>query len=66
MVNVIEVKKMLHKFLNQDDTNKNLLETLNALTRLRAKINTRLSKVDKELDVIRKIFVQHEELQQKN
>ncbi len=57
MVSVIDVKDMLHKFLKQDDTDKNLLETLNALTRLRAKVNNRLLKVDKELEVIRKIFV---------
>jgi hypothetical protein len=65
MVNVLDVKETLQKFIRLDDTPKNLVETLKKLTKMRSVVNDRLLKVDKDLAVLRKIFAQHDEQQQK-
>ena len=65
MVNTFDVKNALQSFLDQDDTPKNLLETLSALQKMRSVVNDRLLKVDKDLDFIKKTFTRHDERQQK-
>jgi hypothetical protein len=63
MINTFDVKLYLNSFLNQDDTPKNLVETLAALINIRTVVNDRIMKVDKDLDFIRKMFGRHDKKQ---
>jgi hypothetical protein len=65
MINTLDVKEYLNSFINQDETPRNLVDTLEALMNIKKVVNDRILKVDKDLDFIKKIFRRHDEKQSK-
>jgi hypothetical protein len=65
MINTLDVKEYLNSFINQDETPRNLVDTLEALMNIKKVVNDRILKIDKDVDFIKKIFGRHDEKQSK-